>query len=464
MKAVVLGAGLSGLSCAHRLSSEGVEVEVLEAEDQVGGMAKSFTDEGYTFDLGPHRFHTQDSIIIKHINDLMGDDMESKLRVSRIFLEGRFFDYPLRISNAVFGMPPLTMARILSDYAFAKAQNILSKPKDDSFETWVKSRFGKRLYDIYFKVYTEKTWGIPCDRISADWAVQRISLLSLWDTVLKTIFKGGDTPRTYVSRFLYPAKSGIGAISEKYAKIIGDNGGRIFLGAKVDKIKIVDGTIKSIGYNNESNDISESDIVLSTIPPHQFIFSICGDDVPKKVLEACERLVFRSIVFVHLKISKESVSKDHWIYLPEPVFSSNRMSETRNFSRDNSPRGKTLLTFEITCQYRDDIWNANDGKLKKMAVKDLCKSGLASEADIMDAVIKRQRWAYPVYDLEYRQNLDIVVEYLKSIKNLRFFGRNGLFRYNNMDHSISMGLFAADSVLDKDIDYMAVATENHWFG
>jgi len=464
MKVAVLGAGLAGLSAGYKLAESGVDIEVIEAEDRVGGMAVSFTDGEFTYDLGPHRFHSTDDKVNDHLKELMGDGLVNKVRVSRILLEKRFFDYPLRVGNAIFNMPPLTTLRIMIDYGFVKLKNLFIPSPDDSFETWVLNRFGRKLYDLYFRVYTEKTWGIPCTQISADWASQRISLLSLWDTIVKTLFKKGDAPRTYVSKFFYPAKGGIGGISESYAQSIRENGGKIHLSRPVDSVELSDNRIKSIGAGDKKWEIADDDIVFSTLPLTSMISFMPTGAVPKKVHEAVNKLIFRSLVFVQLMVSADKVSDDHWIYLPEPKFISNRLSESKNFNVTNAPDGKTLVTFELTCQKGDDLWNAEDEDLKGMAVEDFKKTGLLPSFDIIGFAVHREEWAYPIYDLEYKDNLDTVLDWFKTIENLNFFGRNGLFRYNNMDHSVSMGLIAASSVTDESIDYMAVATEQNWFG
>jgi len=463
MKVYVLGGGLAGLSAAHVLSEGGIDVTVLEAEDEVGGLARSFSEDGFTLDLGPHRLHTHDESLLEHFMKLMGDSLEEKERVSRILLEGRFFDYPLRVGNAMFNMRPLTTARIVADYAWIKLKSMLRRPADGNFEDWVVNRFGSRLYEIYFKVYTEKTWGLPCMMLSADWAAQRISLMSLWDTVVKTLFRGGVEPRTYASRFYYPRSGGVGRLSEEYAKHILANGGRILTNSRVDGITVKDGRIIELRCAGNSFKVSAFDLVYSTIPITTLIKSV-SPPVPKGVARASSKLRFRSIVFVHLKFKRPTVSSDHWIYVPELKYVENRLSESRNFNTGNASSGKTVVTAEITCQCGDTIWNAPAEELGRRVLEDMLAMDLVKRREYIGSSIHRIEHAYPIYDLDYKVNLHEVIEYLKTLSNLRFFGRQGLFRYNNMDHSVSMGLTAAKSVTGRNVDYLKVAAEQHWFG
>lgn len=463
MKVTVLGGGLAGLSSAYELVKKNIPTMVLESENQVGGIASSYSKTGFTLDLGPHRFHTTEDSVLNHVKDLMGENLVIRSRFSRILLEGNFFDYPLKISNAIFTMPPFTMAQIIFDYLLIKIKNIVNPAPDDSFENWVRNRFGQKLYDIYFRVYTEKTWGLSCKKLSADWAAQRITLLSLWDTFIKTMLKAGDTPRTYVTKFYYPEQGGIGSISLEYEKLINAGCGIVKLNSKVQKIDIFDNKITSIYYAGGIEKIENDDQVFSTIPVTDLI-KLISPKPPEKILAANEKLIFRSLVFVHLMLGKNHISPDHWIYLPGENFTSNRLSESKNFSIKNAPDGKTVVVFEITCQKNDDIWLMDNEELTKIALEDFAKTGFAKKEDFIDSEIHKIEHAYPIYDLEYKKNLDEVMDYLKTISNLKFFGRNGLFRYNNMDHSISMGLIAAHSITDDGFDYLSVANEQKWFG
>ncbi|MFH1402723.1 MAG: FAD-dependent oxidoreductase [Candidatus Altiarchaeota archaeon] len=464
MRVVVLGAGLAGLSAAYELTRNGVQVLVLEMDSQVGGLAKSFSKNGFTFDLGPHRFHTKQEDLISHMKGVMGDNLVVRNRKSRIYLFKKFFDYPLRFSNALATMPPVVTLKILIDYLKVKLLNVLSPHPDDSFESWVTNRFGHTLYKIFFGEYTEKTWGIPCDKISADWAAQRISLLSLWDTVVKTLFKFGDTPRTYVSRFYYPAHGGIGEICNTYARLIRDNGGKILLNSPVREIHIEDGSVNGVVY--EDNGVMKNvdcDYLFSTVPLTDII-SMIKPNPPEELFHHSSELSFRSIMFAQIMVNKDSLSDDHWIYLPEKHILGNRVTEYKNFSVNNAPEGKTVIGVEITCDYDDEIWNMDKAELTRRVISDLHDIEFISMGDVIDSVVNRMKHAYPIYDLDYQDHLNPLKEYLDSLSNLSYFGRNALFRYNNMDHSVDMGLKAARNILGSEVDYRMAATGNQWFG
>jgi len=460
----ILGGGLAGMSCAHSLAQAGRQVTVLERESDVGGLARSYTENEFTYDLGPHRFLIHQPKDVADFSALLKEDLLLKQRKSRIFLKGRFFDYPLKVSNAIFSMPPLTTARILSDYALAKAKTLARPSSDRSFEEWVESRFGHTLYEIFFKQYTEKAWGIPCSDISADWASQRISLLSLWDTFVKSLIKRGNQPRTYASEFYYPPKGGIGALCVKMAKDVESAGGKVLRGQPVTRVEVKNNLISKIHSVDLSIDTQE---VVSSLPLTDLVqfFSPKAD---AGVIEAGRRLKFRAIVFVFLFIKRPRISDDHWIYLPEERFISNRLTESANFSRQNVPAGQTVLCAEITCDVGDSTWNTSDDVLAERVVADIVQMGFTdlSKNDISAVRTRRAGEAYPIYDIGYAERVSQVLSYGESLSNLIAIGRSALFRYNNMDHSIEMGRRAAEALLKKSDRTSAakVATEKQYFG
>jgi protoporphyrinogen oxidase len=437
----VLGGGLAGMSCAHDLTQSGVGVTVLERESEVGGLAQSFSEQGFTCDLGPHRFLIHEPGQVAAFGALLGEELLLKQRKSRIFLKGKFFDYPLRVGNAVFSMPPLTTARILTDYALAKGRNLIRPAADRSFEEWIESRFGRTLYEIFFKQYTEKAWGIPCSDISADWASQRISLLSLWDTFVKTVFRKSDQPRTYASEFYYPARGGIGALSRTMATRVEEAGSRVMRDRPVSALKLAGNRVIRI----EAGDLNlEADEVVSTLPLTDLV-SFAGEAAPGPVVAAARSLRFRAIVFVYLFVDRPRISDDHWIYLPEERFISNRLTESANFSPANTPGDRTVVCAEITCDVGDSTWNTTDDVLAERVVSDLVQLGFMQlgKSDILSVSTRRAREAYPIYDIGYEQRVKAILDWTTSIENLLPIGRGALFRYNNMDHSIEMGQRAA---------------------
>jgi protoporphyrinogen oxidase len=467
---LVLGGGLAGLSAGCRLARNGWRVTVVEAGDEVGGLASSgtrFTQWGeFDYDTGPHRFHTGEKHLKDEVLALLGDNKVEADRLSRIFLYGRFFNYPLVGSNVVKSLPKLVLIKCFLDYLWVKLRNLFKRPPDDNFENWVVNRFGKKLYSIFFGVYTEKTWGIPCTQISADWAAQRISLLSLWDTIKKTLFppKDKDTPRTLVSKFFYPKRGGIGVLSRRYREEIEKLDGKVFTSTRAVEVPVAGGRATGAWVAGpEGRCFLDADTVLSTIPV-TMLAQIVSPKAPAEVLAATQAMHHRSMAFVYLILDRPKLTDDHWIYLPEDTITVHRLSEYKNFSPFSAPPDKTLICAEITCNYGDEIWSETDENLRQICVDDLVKIGLVKREEVLETFSLRARYAYPLYDLSYRANKDRVLAWLSTIQDLDTTGRQGLFKYNNMDHSIGMGLAAADNLMGRGESHKKIAEGQTYFG
>ena len=476
---VILGGGLAGLSCGYEMAKAGAQVTVLEREPQVGGMATSF-EEGdratasqpdsnyWSYDFGPHRFHTSQEEVSAQVETLLGDNKVWNSRLSRIYLLGKFFDYPLVFLNVLRNMPPLLIAQILLDYMRVRFLDAigLRKYKDRNFKEWVEKRFGPTLARIFFVEYTEKTWGMSATEISAVWASQRITLLSLTDTILKTLFRPRRAPpRTLVTDFFYPKLGGIGEIARAYARAIEAMGGKILVDSPVIRIHR-DGTrVTKIEYRKDGQRRSiEGDEFISTIPVTVVARSVAPPP-PAAVTDAAKNLGYVSIVFVYLRINKPQVSPDNWIYLPQKELQVHRISEFKNFSKCSAPPGKTMICAEITCRAGDEIWRATPDELREIAVTDLSRVGLIRPEEVLGSFVKRIPFAYPIYDLNYEGNIRTIIDFVHTLGNLKSGGRQGLFRYNNMDQSIEMGhrMAAASSSADSS-DHETVATEMEYFG
>ena len=465
---LILGAGLAGLAAASRLKDHGCRVQVLEAQPHVGGLAASFTIKTewgeFDYDNGPHRFHTNEEHLTAEVERLLGDNVCHADRLSRIFLYGRFFDYPLNGSNVLKNLPKTVLIKAFLDFFAVKIRSIFKKVPDDNFENWVVNRFGRKLYDVFFGTYTEKTWGIPCNQISADWASQRISLLSLWDTVMKTLFRPKNVPRTLVSRFVYPRRGGIGRLCEAYRRDLEEAGMEVLTSAPVTSVRVEDGRLLGIEARTlDGTRFFQADQVLSTIPVTTLV-RLMDPEPPREIMESVQALKHRSMIFVYLILDRPRLTHDHWIYLPEQRLITHRLSEFKNFSPDSAPPDKTLICAEITCDYGDDDWNKSDEELRRVVARDLVDIGLLKEDEILHTFSRRERHAYPLYDLTYRENKDRILDYVNAIEGLETTGRQGLFKYNNMDHSIAMGLNAADNLLGRGEDHKKVATGQEYFG
>ena len=477
---VILGGGLAGLSCGYEMSKAGIRVTVLEREPVVGGMANSWSEgdvahageagsDYFSYDYGPHRFHTGEQELIRHVEEILGDNRVPAKRLSRIYMDGKFFNYPLDAKNVLRSMSWWKILHVLFDYGWTRVCDLtrLRKYDDSNFKLWTERRFGRVLSQMFFVEYTEKAWGIPATEISSTWASQRITLLNLRDTIMKTLFKPKkkNTPRTLVTDFTYPKVGGIGELARGYRRRIEEMGGRVLAGSPAIKVHRDGMRVTKIEFRRDGgpSEFLTADEYISTIPVTAMAKSVTPPP-PREVLDAVRSLDYVAIVFVYLKVNKPQVSPDNWVYLPQKHLTVHRISEFKNFSKYSAPADKTLICAEITCRVGDRIWKANIEELRKIATDDLAAVGLLDPSEVEGAFTKKIPFAYPIYDLSYKGHLDKVMEFTRSLENIRSGGRQGLFRYNNMDQSIEMGRRMAESLASgTHVDHEAVATEDQLF-
>jgi len=434
----ILGGGLAGLSAGADLARARISVRVLEAQPVVGGLAQSFAVGDFVCDLGPHRFHSNSQAIVDHIRDPLQGNLHTRERLSRIYMFRRFFYYPLRALN-VLRLPKLLLLRALLDYWAMWIRQRIKPLPDDSFENYVRKRFGNTLYRIFFGTYTEKAWGIPPSQISPDWASQRITLLNLWDVIKKTLFRPKNVPRTYVSKFYYPQHGGVGQIAQGYRRIIEEQGGTVAIGCEVVQLRTEGGRVRSVVYRRDGQLTEEAvERVVSTIPVNRLVERV-QPEPPEDVLQAARALRHKAILFVYIQLAREQVTPDHWVYLPERHLTVHRISEFKNFSESMCPKGKTLVCAEITCDEGDERWRMSDEELARIALHDLMSIKLFRAEEVLATSVRKVPYAYPLYNLEYRAHLQKLLGYLRRFENLMSTGRQGLFRYGNMDHSVAMG-------------------------
>ncbi|MDP8222833.1 MAG: FAD-dependent oxidoreductase [Candidatus Lernaella stagnicola] len=420
---LILGGGLAGLTCADELARRGVEVTVLEAGPVVGGLARNVQIHDAGFDLGGHRFFTENPNMMTWLRSLLGDNLLEIGRKSRIRLNGRFFDYPLRPLNALGNFGFKGAAKVLTDYAGAAIRSHLAPTVSDlSLEDWVTRRFGRELYEVYFRPYSEKVWGIPCREISAEWAAERIQLLGLGDAIFRALRPAGK-PKTYASRFWYP-RGGIGVIANTLAERIRAGGGKVLTGHRVTQIDTADGKVKSVLVGKKR---FAADLVVSTMPLTE-IGRLTG--APQQALS---RLSFRSLRCVFLIIDQPRVTEDTWLYFPESDLSFGRCHEPRNWDPGMAPPGRTSLCLEVFCNEGDEIWRRKADELVAACADDLDAVGLVPRGRVIAGDSIAVANAYPVFRVGFRGPLEEVLASVTALSNLRLTGRTGAYRYENMD-------------------------------
>lgn len=446
-KVVILGAGPAGLSAAWKISQANYDVVLAEKESQVGGLCMTVQYGDYHFDLGGHRFITQNVELANEIYTLMTDEIITRNRKSVIRLQGEYFSYPLEAKDLLKKLKFSVSAKCFIDYLFSIFKTKFLNVKDISFQDWVVNRFGRSLYDIYFGPYSEKLWGVKPDQIASDWAVQRISLINLWDVFLRLLGKKDNTPKTYATRFFYPEK-GIGRIPERMAEIVMGKKGIIHLGYTVEEILHNGNSITEVIVKRGNEKISlTGDYFISTIPLPEFIQKL-NPLPPADIVNTSKGMDFRSLVFLNILLDKEIVSDNTWMYIPELKYLFMRIQEPKNWSPHSSPPGKTSLILEIACNAGDEIWSAEKKDIYDRCIDDLNKIGFTDiKEKTLDYFLTYAEHAYPIYRLHYKEQLKKTLPFINSFNNLVCCGRQGLFRYNNMDHSIEMGLLAAEHVL-----------------
>ena len=448
---LVLGGGLTGLSAACALTRAGYGVKVLESDLTVGGLSKTIHHNGFRFDLGGHRFFTTDVKLNQFVQDLMTDELITVPRSSKIFMRGKFFDYPLRPTNALLGLGISTSLRILADYGIERCRRMVKQKDCASLEDWVVENFGRTMFNIYFKVYSEKVWGIACNRISAEWVDRRINGLSLAKALKNAFFRvSGRKIPTLVDKFLYPGQ-GIGRISDRLKEEI-ELFNAVLLDTRVEAIHHADGNIDEIVVSSHGRTtVLKGNQFISTLPLTHII-RMLEPAPPQHIVDAASRLKFRDLVVVAVMIDKKRVTDQTWIYIPESTIPFGRIHEPTNWSEKMAPDGKTLLVIEYFSFRGDRIWNETNENLIRTTVDQLEKLGFIRKEEVCDSTVVRVPKAYPLFEIGYHELCDELYAYLGRFKNLHIAGRSGMFRYYNMDHALESGIRAAEAIMGREMD------------
>lgn len=463
-RTVIIGAGPAGLAAAHELTELGRESIILERDDQVGGIARTVTYKGYRFDIGGHRFFTKVQLIQDLWEEVMGDDFLWRPRLSRIYYRDRFFDYPLRPLNALSGLGLVESARILISYVRVR---LFPLHEERTFEQWVTNRFGRRLFEIFFRTYTEKVWGMPCSEIGADWAAQRIKNLDLKAAVMNALL-GGRAHRdgvvtTLIDRFRYP-RLGPGMMWERWRDRLADRGVETVLGAEVVSLRHEEGRVVEAVVRHEDGDSRrvQGDHFISTMPLQEVVQAL-DPPPPEAVLTAAERLRYRDFLTVVLIVDGAELFPDNWIYIHSPDVKVGRVQNFKNWSPDMVPDpSRTSLGLEYFVQEGDVLWSLSDEELIKLGTREMVRLGLVREGTVRDGTVVRMRKAYPVYDGRYKEAVAAIREYVSGLENLYLVGRNGQHRYNNQDHSMLTGIYAAHNVAGQSYDVWSVNVEDEY--
>ncbi len=446
MRVVVLGGGACGMTAAYTLARAGAAVTVLERESRVGGLCGTHERRGFRFDLGGHRFLSRSRALHALVAELLGDSLLTRTRSSVILHRGRRYRYPLELDDVLRNAPLRHGARVLASYVGAR----LAPARDDvTFEDWVTRRFGRALYDDFFGPYTAKLWGIPPTEISADWASQRISLLSLSDVMVRLagLRRGG--ARTYARRYWYPRR-GIGEIFERMAEATAAAGGRQVLGARVTGLARAKGRVAAVRYRDGGGEHELAcDAVISTLALPQLARMLGGRALSPQVARAADRLRFRAIRLCNVLLDRPEVSPHTWMYVSEPRYLMARIQEPRQRSPFAAPPGQTSLMLEVPCAVGDEVWSAPDHALYDRCMDDLARLGFRGlRDDTLDHFSTFVEEGYPIYHLDYRRDRAEVLAYASATENLVTCGRQGGFRYVFMDTAMEMGIAAARALLD----------------
>jgi len=437
--ALIIGAGPAGLTAALEFLKKGdVHPIVVEQESFVGGISRTVEHNGNRMDIGGHRFFSKNDWVMEWWKNIYSD-MMLRPRLSRILYMRKFFDYPVSLNaNTIKGLGLWRMAKIGASYLKASLFQI---KKEKNLQDFMLNRFGKELYLTFFKDYTEKVWGIPCEQISAEWGAQRIKGLSIAKTIKHALFK--NTKETsLIDEFLYP-KLGPGDLWQRAADKVLEMGGEIKFNTKIEKLNL-----------------KEYDYVLSSMPIKDLINAM--EDVPPNIKEIANGLVYRDFITVGVLLEKLEIGniKDNWIYVQESDVKVGRLQIFNNWSEHLvKDKSKVWLGMEYFANEGDDLWNMSERVFSTFAITELEKIGMAKKENVLDTVVVKVPKAYPAYFGTYNKFNELKA-WLDGIDNLFLIGRNGMHKYNNMDHSMLSAKEAVNAISSGSKDKSAIWSVN----
>lgn len=449
----IIGAGPAGLTAAYLLTKSGYSVTVIEKDPvYVGGISRTVEHEGFRFDIGGHRFFSKSKEVVDLWNEILPDDFIERPRMSRIYYGGKFYSYPLRAFEALINLGVWTSTLCMASYAKAK---LFPKKDVRSFEDWVVNQFGHKLYSIFFKTYTEKVWGMPCDAMSADWAAQRIKGLSLGAAVMDGLKRSlglnkkpndGMATKTLLETFRYPRK-GPGMMWEAARDRVLEGGNRVLMDHALKAMRFDGATQRwtvQATHGGETVTINAAH-VISSAPMRELAGRV--QPLPATIPAAMD-LHYRDFLTVALMIRSEDLFPDNWIYIHEEGVQVGRVQNFRSWSPEMVPDAElACVGLEYFCFEGDGLWSSSDADLVALATRELAQLGLADPATVVGGAVVRQEKAYPVYDDDYRDNVDALRRELEDrYPTLHLVGRNGMHRYNNQDHAMMTAMLTVRNI------------------
>ena len=448
-RVAIIGAGPAGLTAAYLLAKGNQEVIVFEKDPQyVGGISRTESYNGYHFDIGGHRFFSKSKEVEDFWTEILGDEMLERPRSSRIYYNNHFFSYPLVAFEALRKLGIIESTLCVLSYLKAK---VFPVKNPTNFEEWVTNQFGKRLFNIFFKTYTEKVWGIPCNEISADWAAQRIKGLSLSSAIFNALFKPNKKAtdkdkviKTLIDSFRYP-KQGPGMMWEACAEKSKAMGVTLHMNCGVQKIEYT-GNNWTVQTTSQGH-VTGFDYVLSTAPMRELVANVLPA-FPATVAANAAALGYRDFLTVVLICKDEDAFSDNWIYIHDPKVKVGRVQNFKSWSPYMVPDpSMACYGLEYFCFEGDGLWTSSNADLIALGKKEIEKIGLTKASAVVDGYVVRQPKAYPVYDQFYKARVDSVRDALANYPGLYLIGRNGMHKYNNQDHSMMTAMLAAKNII-----------------
>lgn len=441
---VILGAGPAGLTAAYDLIKAGSRPTVLEKLDTVGGLARTDNYRGFHFDMGGHRFFTKVEPVERMWREVLGDDFLRRPRMSRIYYNGKFFQYPLKPFNALGGLGILQSILVVLSYV---RWQLFPHRNEETFEQWVTNRFGKRLFETFFKTYTEKVWGVSCSELKAEWAAQRIKDLSLKTAVFNMFVASRKTIKTLIEEFDYP-RLGPGMMWRAVADRVREAGGMVQMRHDVVSLRRNGRCIEAVVASCDGEERAfPCDSVISSMPISELVAKL-DPPAPPEVAQAARKLTYRDFLTVCLIVDRPNLFPDNWIYIHDPGVEVGRIQNYKNWSPEMVPDPtKSSLGLEYFCTEGDELWCRPDDELIEQAKREIDATGLARAVDVVDGCVVRVPKAYPVYDADYQEYLATVRTFVDELENVQTIGRNGLHRYNNQDHAMLTGMLAVRNLL-----------------